>query len=84
MAFQVCAKQCDQCLFNSNRIVSKARVRQVLKQAECHDSHFVCHKYSRHGADVCCRGFYDANPMKTNLMRIAHRLNMVQFVDDRL
>ena len=89
--FQVCEKRCDQCLFSSHRIVTVARMRKLLAQAQRNDQHFICHKHTlRHldgnateaGANVCCRGFYDRDPNATNFMRIAGRLHMVQFVDE--
>lgn len=86
MSFKVCEERCDQCLFSKTPIVSDARRRQVLRDCAREDRHFVCHKHGTgdadglHGEDVCCRGFYDANPMRTNLMRIAHRLGAVEFV----
>jgi len=74
--FKVCKKRCDQCLFSENRIVSPERAAEVLQECEKKDSHFICHKYR----DVCCKGFYDADPGATNLMRIAGRLGAVEFV----
>jgi hypothetical protein len=86
VSFKVCAERCDQCLFSKTPIVSDTRRKQVLRDCARRDTHFICHKHG-HGAggelageDVCCRGFYDANPMRTNLMRIAHRLGAVEFV----
>jgi hypothetical protein len=86
MSFKVCAERCDQCLFSKDAIVSNARRKQVLTDCARRDAHFICHKHGfgsedeLHGENVCCRGFYDRNPMATNLMRIAHRLGAVEFV----
>jgi len=84
MTFKVMSKQCDQCLFSKNRIVSDARMRQVLAECRRTDTFFVCHKSSMagEGKDVCCRGFYDRNPGASNLMRIAGRLGAVEFVEE--
>lgn len=76
MPFKVCEKQCDQCLFSKAKIVSAARKREVLAECRRKDSHFICYKSD----DTCCRGFYDANPGATNLMRVAGRLGAVEFV----
>lgn len=79
MPFDVCEKQCDQCLFTPNRVVSKARMAQILRNCRAKDIHFVCHKGSMSGNDeLCCRGFFDTQT--SNLMRIAQRLNAVRFV----
>lgn len=78
--FKVCEKKCDQCLFTNERIVRKGRVAEILKECEAKDTYFVCHKASFAGEEICCAGFYDRNPMASNLMRIAHRLGMVKRV----
>lgn len=75
--FKVCRQKCNQCLFSKNRIVSKKRMAEVLEQCRRTDSHFECHKTE----DVCCAGFYQADPYATNLMRIASRLGVVEFVE---
>jgi hypothetical protein len=76
--FEVCEKQCDQCLFSPNRIVPKKRMAEILRNCRRDDKHFICHKGSIAGRDVCCRGFYDTQT--SQLMRIAQRLGMVKFV----
>jgi hypothetical protein len=87
MSFKVCAERCEQCLFSKETIVSNARRKQVLADCRRNDAHFICHKHGvgddeeLHGEDVCCRGFYDRDPGATNMMRIAGRLGMVEFVD---
>lgn len=84
MSFRVCAKRCDQCLFSSAKVVGDERKADILRRCAEQDSHFICHKFSiAEGTDsqVCCRGFYDADPAATNLMRIAGRLGAVEFVD---
>lgn len=79
MTFKVCEEKCDQCLFTDNRIVRPGRVKEILKECRQKDSHFTCHKASIAGGDVCCRGFYDTQT--SQMIRIAQRLNMVEFVD---
>ena len=76
--FEVCEKQCDQCLFSPGRIVSKARMADILRKCRCEDSHFQCHKGSIAGRDVCCRGFFDTQT--SQMIRIAGRLGMIRFV----
>jgi hypothetical protein len=76
---QVCEKQCDQCLFSPNRIVSKARMAEILRGCRRNDTHFVCHKGSLTGNDeLVCRGFFDTQ--SSQLIRIAGRMNMIEFV----
>lgn len=80
--FLVCEKRCDQCLFSKDRIVDEPRMREVLATCESEDKYFECHKHSMVDAHVCCRGFYDKDPMATNLMRIAARLGVIRFVPE--
>lgn len=76
---KVMEKQCNECLFSKNRIVTTTRMRSILAECARKDSHFICHKATQEGEDVCCRGFYDTQP-PSQLMRIAGRLNMIRFV----
>lgn len=76
---KVCEHKCDQCLFSPNRIVSKSRVAQIIRNCLKKDIHFECHKGTIEGVAVVCRGFYDQYP--TQLIRIAERLNVVEFVN---
>lgn len=71
-------KSCEECLFSKNKIVTNARMKQVLKDCEKQDTFFICHKSSINGDNICCRGFYENKTC--NLIRIAHRLNAVEFV----
>ena len=77
--FKVCEGQCAHCLFTPNRIVSGKRMKEILNDCRKSDTHFVCHKASIAGKEVCCRGFYDTQT--SNLIRIAGRLNCIKFVD---
>lgn len=79
MTFKVCEGACDQCLFSKDRIVSASRVREILRDCARQDTYFVCHKASIAGHEVCCRPFYDTQTAQ--LIRIAQRLNFVEFVD---
>jgi hypothetical protein len=82
--FRVCKKRCDQCLFSSAKVVGDDRKLDILRDCVKEDAHFICHKFTLAegpGSQVCCRGFYDANPAATNLMRIAGRLGAVEFVE---
>lgn len=80
--FNVCAERCNECLFTPTRIVSVARMRRILQQCAREDSFFECHKHTLRKRSVCCRGDYDRDPHRTNLMRIAHRLGVVRFVTE--
>jgi hypothetical protein len=79
-SFDVAATRCRECLFGANRIVSGARAAQLLDQCRKNDTHFVCHKFSQEGRDVCCRGFFETQP-PTQLMRVAGRLGVIRDVE---
>lgn len=58
--FQVMSRRCDECLYGSNKIVSKERMKEILAEIERNDCHFICHKATIVGRDVCCRGDWDS------------------------
>lgn len=76
---KVMQKQCDQCLFSKNKIVSDEAKAKTLKQCQQEDSYFVCHKASIKGEDVACRGYYDTGA--NTFCRLATHFNMVDFVN---
>lgn len=79
LRLKVCQKQCDQCLFSKNRIVTLARKKEILKDAIEKDRHFECHKGTMIGIPIVCRGFYDR--MTSQLIRIAQKMDWITFVD---
>lgn len=66
-------------LVRPDRIVSKARMAEIVRDCRRKDTHFQCHKHSANDRDVMCRGFFETQP-PTQMLRIAGRLNMVRFV----
>ena len=79
--FKVMAERCDQCLFSEDRIVSKERMADVIKECRQKDIYFICHKATIAGDQkVCCRGFYDTQD--TQIIQIADRLGAVEFVKE--
>lgn len=74
-------ESCENCLFSKNRIVSAERKGQLLRQCVGEQSHFICHEATMEGKDVVCRSFYDKMGGVSQLVRIAERLDMVEFVD---
>src|SRR5258708_5031953 len=77
--FKVMNRQCDQCLYGPNKVVSDMRRRQILSEIKRKDCNFVCHKSSILGEEVCCLGDWDARA-GGQLGRIMGRLNAVEFV----
>jgi hypothetical protein len=79
--FDVCEKQCDQCLFSNNKIVSDKRKANLLREIAQEQSYFNCHKATIAGKSTCCRGFYDSLGYRSQMIRIAERLGAVRFVE---
>lgn len=79
LKLKVCEKQCHQCLFSRNRIVSLARKKQILQQCIEQDAPFECHVGTAKNQSVICRGFYDR--ISVNRIRIAERMEWLTFVN---
>lgn len=77
-AFEVMSRKCDQCLMTPQRIVSGARMKQLVRQCRQRDRSFICHK-SPEGRQIACRGHFDTGVGQ--LSRVAERLGMVREVD---
>ena len=77
--FKVKKERCNECLYSDNKIVSNARRKDLLRDINKNDSHFICHKATAEGKEICCKGFYES--ATSNLIRISQRLGMVEFVD---
>jgi hypothetical protein len=77
--FKVMSKPCDQCLLSNNKVVSDKRRDELLEGITSEQGYFECHKASIAGTDHCCRNFYDKLGHTSQSIRIAQRLNMVEF-----
>jgi hypothetical protein len=78
--FKVQAERCNQCLFSTNKIVSDKRRKQILQECVKTDTHFVCHKGTIKGVEVCCSGFHEAFPSVGQLHRIAAGFKCIELV----
>jgi len=80
--FKVMKERCNQCLFSENRVVSKERMVDIVKECRKNDGYFICHKASLAGNQkVCCRGFYDTQD--TQIIQVADRLGITEFVKEK-
>lgn len=79
--FKVMKERCAECLYGSKKIVSNGRRKSLLNEITRKDCHFICHKATMAGQDVCCRGDWDQRG-GGQLGRIAERLGAVEFVDE--
>lgn len=78
---QVYKEPCKNCLLSKDRIVSPERMKEIIKGCIQKQTHFVCHKASMNGENVCCKTFFDKLGQHSQLVRISERLNMIEFVD---
>jgi hypothetical protein len=78
----VMKERCDECLFSPDRIVSNERAAEVLADCAENGTHFICHKATLKGRHVCCRGFYDKDPMASNALRVGKILNAIIFLEE--
>jgi hypothetical protein len=72
---------CRNCLLSKDRIVSSKRAKDLLKEIEQKQSYFVCHKASMNDEEIVCKTFFDKLGHQSQMIRIAERLNAVQFVE---
>lgn len=69
--FRVYKQACKECLFSKNRIVSPKKASLLLREIRIKDTHFVCHKATMRGEEICCRKFYDTQD--TTPLQLAKR-----------
>lgn len=79
--FKVYKEPCKNCLLSSDRIVSGERMKDIILECKKNQQHFICHKASMNGDDICCKTFYDELGNYSQLIRIAKRINAVEFVE---
>jgi hypothetical protein len=72
---------CGNCLLSKDRIVSPKRAKDLLKEIEEKQSYFVCHKASMKSEEIVCKNFFDKLGHQSQIIRIAERLNAVQFIE---
>lgn len=72
---------CKNCLLIPDSIVSAKRRKEIIQTCATEQSHFICHKASMEGKDICCHTFYERLGHVSQMVRISQRLNMVKFID---
>ncbi len=79
--FEVYKESCKECLLGDGAIVSNSRRKEILKGCAEDQSHFICHKATIEGKDICCKTFYDRMGQHSQMIRISERLGMLKFVE---
>ncbi len=77
--FKVKKQSCDECLFSKDKIVSNKRRQQILSDCRQEDSHFICHKATIDGHNICCHDFYKTQDI--SIIQISQRMGWIEFVD---
>lgn len=90
---KIAKTRCGSCIFGPNSAIKgrPARMRQLQREWRAADAHQICHAFGvgetdddgheyLEGEDVVCRGFYDTQP-PSQMMRIAERINCIEFVE---
>ena len=72
---------CENCLFSDDKIVSNTRKKELLSNCQKTQTHFICHKATIKGEDAVCAGFYKNMGYVSQMIRIAERLNCIEFIE---
>lgn len=71
---QIASKQCDQCLFSKNKIVSDSRKEELVADLIKRDKFFECHKGTLAGKHVVCAGYFKRYGESQQSIQVAQRL----------
>ena len=81
MGLKVFKECCKNCLLSNDRIVSSKRAKQIIKDCVENQTHFICHKATMKDEEIVCKNFFDTIGYKSQMVRIAQRLNALVFVE---
>ena len=80
MGLKVFKECCKNCLLSEDRIVSPKTVKGIIKDCVEKQTHFICHK-SEDDEEIVCSAFFKTMGHKSQMVRIAERLNVLEFVE---
>jgi uncharacterized metal-binding protein len=72
---------CKNCLLSADSIVSPARRKEIIQECVTKQTHFQCHKATIEDKDILCKTFFDRLGHHSQMVRIAERLNMIEYVE---
>lgn len=81
MGLKVYKECCKNCLLSEDRIVSSKRAKEIMKDCADSQNHFICHKASMNEEEIVCNKFFNTIGYKSQMVRIAQRLNALEFVE---
>lgn len=77
--FQVYQSSCENCLFSKNRIVSPERAKEIISTCLKEQTHFICHKSSMEGGEICCHSFYKKLGKRVGKIKVFEHLGIITF-----
>jgi hypothetical protein len=77
--FKVYEESCNNCLLSKDRIVSPESAKATIEKCLEAQTHFICHKSSMEGGEVCCNRFFKKFKNRITKLQIFERLNMITF-----
>lgn len=82
MGLKIFKECCNNCLLSEDRIVSPKVAKEIIKGCSENQTHFICHKATMNGNEeiVCCK-FFNTIGYKHQMVRIAQRLDSLEFVE---
>jgi len=82
MGLKIFTECCKNCLLSEDRIVSSKRAKEIIKDCAESQTHFICHKATmKGGEEIVCSKFFNTIGYKSQMVRIAQRLNALEFVE---
>ena len=82
MGLKVFKECCKNCLLSDDRIVSSKRAKEIIKDCAERQTHFICHKATMNeNEEIVCSNFFNKIGHKSQMVRIADRLNALEFVE---
>jgi hypothetical protein len=78
---RVCHKRCNECLLTNGKIVEDEKRAELIAICLKKDVPFICHKATKEGLSVICRGFYDEWGNDITACRIAKIMDLAVFLD---
>ena len=82
MGLKVYKECCKNCLLSENRIVSPKRAKEIIQDCAKNQTYFICHKATVNGnEEIVCSNFFNTIGYKRQMVRIAQRLNSLEFIE---
>lgn len=78
---KVYKESCKNCLLSADSIVSPQRRKEIVTGCVKKQTHFQCHKATIEGKDILCKTFFDKLGHHSQMIRIAERLGMIEYVE---